>query len=94
MSDAQAAGVYLYAEARGLRIPEDPSVTGFDGSVVLEHLRPQLTTVRQPGFLKGRLAATLMEDQWQGRRTRHLVVKPTFIDGASLGSPFTKNPRS
>jgi len=88
MSDAQAAGDYLYAEAQGLRIPEDLSVTGFDGSVVLEHLRPRLTTVRQPGSLKGRLAASLMDEQWkQPGKARHLVVTPTFREGASLGEP-------
>jgi DNA-binding LacI/PurR family transcriptional regulator len=86
LSDAQAAGVYEYAEGAGLRIPEDLSVTGFDGCTVLKHLRPVLTTVVQPGFLKGRLAAALMDDQWQGRPVRHLVLKPRRIVGASLGS--------
>lgn len=87
LSDAQAAGVYEYAEQRGLRIPEDLSVTGFDGSFVLRHLRPHLTTIRQPGFLKGRLAAGLMEDQWKNRAgVKHLVVKPEFIEGGSLAS--------
>lgn len=88
LSDVQAAGAYEYAEQKGLRIPDDLSVTGFDGSVVLKHLRPALTTVSQPGFLKGRLAASLMEARWQNREpVRHLVVKPTFVAGASLGTP-------
>ena len=86
LSDAQAAGAYLFAEARGLRIPEELSVTGFDGSLVLRHLRPQLTTVRQPGAQKGRLAAELLEAQWKSRESvRHLVLRPRFVDGGSLG---------
>lgn len=86
LSDAQAAGVYLYAEERGLRIPEDLSVTGFDGAIVLKHLRPHLTTVRQSGFLKGRLAAELMESQWKNAGpAKHLVVKSRFVAGNSLG---------
>jgi len=86
LSDAQAAGVYDYAEAKGLRIPEDLSVTGFDGSLALKHLRPALTTVRQPGFLKGRLAAALLEAQWKDRTAvRHLVVKSFYVEGGSLG---------
>ena len=90
LSDAQAAGVYEYAELKGLRIPEDVSVTGFDGSLTLGHLRPKLTTVRQPGFLKGRLAAQLMEAQWKDRAdVKHLVVKPTYVEGESLGRPRT-----
>jgi len=86
LSDAQAAGVYLYAEARGLRIPEDLSVTGFDGAVALKHLRPHMTTVRQSGFLKGRLAAELLEGQWNNPGgAKHLVVNPRFLEGTSLG---------
>ena len=88
LSDAQAAGVYWYAEERGLKIPEDLSVTGFDGAVVLKHLRPHLTTVRQSGFLKGRLAAELMDGQWKSSgEARHLVVKPRYLEGTSLGWP-------
>lgn len=86
LSDAQAAGVYEYAETKGLRIPEDLSITGFDGSLVLKHLRPVLTTVVQSGFLKGRLAAELMEAQWKDRAdVRHLAIKPKFLEGESLG---------
>lgn len=88
LSDSQAAGAYLYAETQGLRVPEDLSVTGFDGSLVLEHLRPHLTTVRQSGFLKGRLAAELMDGQWKGSgEAKHLVVRAKFLEGESLGYP-------
>jgi len=47
-SDRAAAGVYRAAHARGLRIPEDLSVVGFDDVVVAQWLQPELTTVRQP----------------------------------------------
>ena len=88
LSDSQAAGVYLYAEAQGLKIPEDLSVTGFDGSTDFRQLRPSLTTIRQSGALKGRLAAELLEDQWKGRNTvRHVLVGTRFIEGGSLGFP-------
>lgn len=88
LSDVQAAGAYLYAEAMGLRIPDDLSVTGFDGSSALQHLRPRLTTVRQPGALKGRLSAELLDAQGKDRTAvRHLIVKAKFIEGASLGLP-------
>jgi len=84
-SDVQAAGAYAFAEKKGLRIPEDLAVTGFDGSQSLSHLRPQLTTVRQSGFTKGKLACELMADQWEDRKNvRHLVVKARFVPGMSL----------
>lgn len=47
-SDMQAFGVYQEAAARGLRIPEDLSVVGFDDIAFCEHMKPRLTTVRQP----------------------------------------------
>lgn len=47
-SDEQAYGVYLAARERGLRIPEDLSVVGFDDVDLCQWVSPQLTTVRQP----------------------------------------------
>jgi LacI family transcriptional regulator, xylobiose transport system transcriptional regulator len=47
-SDLQALGVYEAARARGLTIPGDLSVVGYDDLQMAEWLGPPLTTVRQP----------------------------------------------
>ena len=47
-SDPTAAGVLEAARARGLRIPQDLSVVGFDDTQVARLTSPTLTTVRQP----------------------------------------------
>ncbi|RVX41840.1 DNA-binding LacI/PurR family transcriptional regulator [Nonomuraea polychroma] len=47
-SDESALGVIQAASARGLRVPEDLSVVGFDDSRIASMTSPQLTTVRQP----------------------------------------------
>jgi LacI family transcriptional regulator len=47
-SDETAAGVIEAARARGLRIPEDLSLVGFDDTEVARFASPPLTTVRQP----------------------------------------------
>lgn len=47
-SDMQAGGVYQAARARGLAVPEDLSVVGFDDLAICRYLSPPLTTVRQP----------------------------------------------
>jgi LacI family transcriptional regulator len=47
-SDETAAGVIEAARARGLRIPEDLSIVGFDDTEVARLASPPLTTVRQP----------------------------------------------
>ncbi|WP_433559886.1 LacI family DNA-binding transcriptional regulator [Pseudonocardia xinjiangensis] len=47
-SDRMASGVYEAAAAKGLRIPEDLSVVGFDDLPEAQWLAPGLTTVHQP----------------------------------------------
>jgi LacI family xylobiose transport system transcriptional regulator len=47
-SDLQAFGVYEAARAKGLSIPDDLSVVGYDDLQIAEWAGPPLTTVRQP----------------------------------------------
>jgi DNA-binding LacI/PurR family transcriptional regulator len=47
-SDLMAIGVLQEAAARGLRVPEDLSVVGFDGIEAAAWTSPPLTTVEQP----------------------------------------------
>lgn len=42
---------------RGLRVPEDISVAGFDGIRIARHIEPKLTTLRQDTYQLGRKAA-------------------------------------
>jgi len=46
-NDDMAAGVSLVAHQRGLRIPEDLAVAGFDDAPIAAKIWPPLTTVRQ-----------------------------------------------
>jgi len=55
-NDMTALGATRAIRARGLRVPEDVSVTGFDDLFFAEYLEPPLTTVRQPMRLMGRIA--------------------------------------
>ncbi|SDM04287.1 LacI family transcriptional regulator [Nonomuraea maritima] len=47
-SDEMAIGIMEAARARGLRIPEDLSIVGFDDTQIARLTSPPLTTVRQP----------------------------------------------
>jgi alanine racemase len=60
MSDIMAIGVMDAARARKLHLPRDLSVAGFDDLPDARHMRPGLTTVRQPVEEKGRLAADVL----------------------------------
>ena len=55
-NDDMAAGVLRIAAERGLSVPRDLSVCGFDDTPISRHVSPALTTVRQPTRDMGRLA--------------------------------------
>jgi len=56
-NDDSACGVMHEAFERGLRIPDDLSVIGFDDTPTARQVWPSLTTVRQPCREMGRIAA-------------------------------------
>ncbi|WP_414641626.1 LacI family DNA-binding transcriptional regulator [Actinocrinis sp.] len=56
-SDQMAFGVYEAVRQRGLRVPDDVSVIGFDDLPEVRWSSPPLTTVRQPLSEMGALAA-------------------------------------
>src|SRR3546814_10585716 len=56
-NDEMAAGVVHAARQRGLDIPRDLSVIGFDDNPIAAHLWPPLTTVRWPIASMARSAA-------------------------------------
>ncbi|WP_254275516.1 LacI family DNA-binding transcriptional regulator [Halomonas sp. 3H] len=60
MSDRIALTAVTLAEQRGLRIPEDLRITGFDGIAEGQYRAPRLTTVRQDSTEKGRTAARII----------------------------------
>ena len=55
-NDMTALGVLRAIHMRGLRVPDDISVTGFDDLFVAAYTEPPLTTVRQPMRRMGQLA--------------------------------------
>ena len=55
-NDMTAMGAMKAIRSRGLRVPEDVSVTGFYDLFFAEYLEPQLTTVRQPMRRMGQMA--------------------------------------
>ncbi len=59
-NDNIAIGTMRAAQARGLRIPDDLSVVGFDDVEHATIVTPQLTTVRQPLAEMGRTAVSLL----------------------------------
>jgi LacI family transcriptional regulator, galactose operon repressor len=60
MSDEIAVGALQAAEARGIAVPGELSMVGFDDTPDAADVRPPLTTIAQPHHEKGAAAARLL----------------------------------
>jgi LacI family transcriptional regulator len=65
-NDEMAAGVVYAARERGLSVPEDVSVIGFDDTPIAAHIWPPLTTVRWPIVSMARSAALKLIGDFAG----------------------------
>jgi LacI family transcriptional regulator len=74
-NDKVAVGVMEAAVTRGLRVPEDLSVAGFDDIDVSRATTPRLTTVRQPLQEMGRTAVTMLMRQLDGHAHEALSME-------------------
>lgn len=59
-SDSMAFGARLALYRRGIRVPEDVSIVGFDDQNTAAFMTPPLTTVRQPAYEMGEASAAVM----------------------------------
>lgn len=71
-----------------MRIPSDVSVAGYDGTRLMESVRPRLTTIRQDGKAMGKEAADRLI--WQVEHPERpinapVVVPVTLIKGDTVG---------
>jgi LacI family transcriptional regulator len=79
-NDVMAMRVYGLLRSRGLRVPEDISVAGFDDHrAISEMLHPQLTTVDLPYRSMGRKAARLIHEMIGEKRPASPVQ--SLVDG-------------
>jgi LacI family transcriptional regulator len=86
-NDQTAMGAYEALKERGLRIPEDVAVVGFDNQeLIAAHLRPALSTVALPHYEMGRWAVGhLVEHAEHGEAspTRHTIGCP-YVERESV----------
>ena len=88
-SDAMALGAVRGAHKRGLRVPDDVSVVGFDDSPYMIATDPALTTIRQPVRAMGAAAVESLRAQIDGHANGggELSFEPELIVRASTGIP-------
>ncbi|MEV7535136.1 LacI family DNA-binding transcriptional regulator [Streptomyces hydrogenans] len=88
-SDPLALGAIRAARRRGLSVPGDVSVVGFDDSAFMNCTEPPLSTVRQPIEAMGRAAVDLLIAQVQGTRQHsgELLFEPELVVRGSTAPP-------
>ncbi len=67
-NDDMAAGAVAVAHRRGLDVPRDLTVVGFDDTALATTIWPELTTIRQPIAAMSRAAVKLLVDDIRRRR--------------------------
>jgi LacI family transcriptional regulator len=80
-NDEMAAGAMAAAHDRGLRLPEELSIVGFDDAPISRYVYPKLSTVHYPIADMSRMAArwVLKNVYDQGELDSQRVFQPSFV---------------
>jgi len=84
VNDLVALGMLKQFSQRGIRVPDDFSLVGFDDSYFASLLSPSLTTIRQQPYALGKRAAEIMisDEKTDGPVT--VLFEPELIDRDSV----------
>jgi LacI family transcriptional regulator len=85
-NDQMAFGAALALHRRGLRVPQDVSLVGFDDLPSSSYFVPPLTSVRQPIYELGKLAAKAMLDLLAGRQPEIELPPPIMVERESVAA--------
>jgi len=86
-SDIAATGILNAAAERGIRVPEDLAVIGYDNNPIARMPLVGLSSVEQDPRALGRLAAECLSSRIAGRtEARHLLVRPRLVHRRSGGA--------
>jgi LacI family transcriptional regulator, repressor for deo operon, udp, cdd, tsx, nupC, and nupG len=88
-SDLMALGAIRAVRFRGLAVPNDVSVIGYDDSPLMAFTDPPLTTVRQPvrEMSTAAVAALIDEINGHGPPTSEYVFRPDLVVRGTTGPP-------
>lgn len=85
-NDVMAAGVLHAARERGMAVPEELSIVGFDDTAIAATIWPPLSTVRWPIRAMARSAAMKLIHPEEAAREQSLFLTE-FISRASVAAP-------
>ncbi len=83
-NDDMAAATVAAAHRRGLDVPGDLTVVGYDDSALATTIWPELTTIRQPIADMSRQAVTLLADEIRSRRSGQRAQHPHALQAFTL----------
>lgn len=78
-SDLVAWAALRAAQERGIVVPDELSLIGFDDVAFIQHLEIPMTTVAQPKHELGRLAMSFLSDLIDGKEVNDHVLTPSLI---------------
>lgn len=79
VSDFYAVELIRYLQEKGVRVPEDLSVVGFDDSPLCGYCIPALTTVRQDVSVRAKTAVSILKNLKMGTEERVVVKLPVYL---------------
>jgi LacI family transcriptional regulator len=86
-NDLLAMGVICAAEEKGIHVPTDLSVMGYDDSAFAAFTAPPLTTIRQPAFEMGETAARLLIEHLETKAplpSQSIELPPRLVERKSV----------
>jgi LacI family transcriptional regulator len=83
-----AMGALLALHELDYDVPGEVAVVGFDGLPASQYTVPPLTTIRQPVYEKGQVAANMLIDEIEGDegRSAHTELEPELMVRQSCGA--------
>jgi LacI family transcriptional regulator/LacI family repressor for deo operon, udp, cdd, tsx, nupC, and nupG len=92
-NDSIALGVLAGCYGRGLVVPNDLSVVGFDDIDTAAYSIPPLTTIRQPRFELGRQAMRMLLDILDDRQPDNIILYGELVIRATTAQPVVSGKR-
>lgn len=87
-NDMMAMGIINAANEKGIRIPDDLSVIGYDDVYIAKYMVPALTTIHQPKFRLGKTAVDTLLNRIEKREemVQQVQLEPSLVVRHSVKS--------
>lgn len=79
VSDYYAIDLMHFLNEQGIRVPEDISIAGFDDIPMCEMISPSLTTVKQDGAQRARIAIQKLQEMKENKETDTEIMLPVTL---------------